>query len=124
MSHSVTCKVLLTNRDHLQAALSRIDGATMKAGIHTEQMYDGKSATGISINLPGWKYPLVVQESGESVYDNFQGRWGDQSHLDSLVQEYTIETLRAEAATHNYLCDLARQPDGTVVMQMTQLAIG
>jgi hypothetical protein len=55
-------------------------------------------ATGLAVRLPDWQYPVVCQtESGELLYDNFSGAWGEQRELDKFLQAYAIEKARLEA---------------------------
>lgn len=44
-------------------------------------------ATGYCVELPDWRSPVAFQtRNGEVKFDNFNGRWGHQSRLDSLLQ--------------------------------------
>jgi len=54
-------------------------------------------ATGLAVELPGWRYPVVCQtETGELRYDNFGGRWGAESELHRFQQAYAIEKVKLE----------------------------
>jgi hypothetical protein len=54
--------------------------------------------TGLTVELPGWTYPIVCDLStGQIAFDNYNGRWGDQSKLDALLQMYTVEKAKIEA---------------------------
>ena len=49
-------------------------------------------------NLPDWIYPVVCNlSSGQLHFDNFDGRWGDQKHLDRFLQAYAVEKTKIEA---------------------------
>src|SRR5262245_44129074 len=89
MSHivSINCKV----RDPVAvaAACQRLGLSAPVQG--TARLYSGE-ATGLLVQLPGWQYPVVIDTgTGELRYDNYNGRWGDQQHLDRLVQMYSVE---------------------------------
>ena len=49
------------------------------------RFYDGKTAEGLSIKLPGWSHPLVITDSGTCVYDNYHGSWGNIEELVKLT---------------------------------------
>lgn len=58
------------------------------------KMYDGNIVSGIGIYLPGWKFPAVLTEQNELVYDNYNGAWGKESELNKFNNEYAVETQR------------------------------
>ena len=39
---------------------------------------------------------VVDTANGQVHYDNFEGRWGEQSQLDRLLQAYAVEKTRME----------------------------
>ena len=75
--------------------------------------------SGLGIQLPDWKYVVVCDlSSGQLQYDNYEGRWGDQEHLDRFLQRYAVEKCRIESRkqghclTERYLqrCKKAARP--------------
>lgn len=45
------------------------------------RLFSGE-ASGLSVKLPGWQYPVVVDTAEGSIkYDNYEGRWGDPAEL-------------------------------------------
>lgn len=55
-------------------------------------------ATGLGVELPGWRYPVVCDtSSGQVHFDNYGGRWGEQSRLDSFLQAYAVQKASIEA---------------------------
>lgn len=53
---------------------------------------------GYGLNLPGWKYTVVVDDiSGTIIYDNHNGSWGRTDELDSLLQAYTVAAIEEDA---------------------------
>ncbi|QDU28683.1 hypothetical protein ETAA8_37860 [Anatilimnocola aggregata] len=61
------------------------------------------SAAGLGIKLPGWTYPVVCDLStGQVAFDNYVGRWGEQSKLDALLQMYAVEKAKIEARKKGY----------------------
>ena len=59
--------------------------------------------TGLGIELPHWKYPVVAtsddsgQLTGQLRFDNYNGRWGSQEFLDQFLQLYAVEKAKIEA---------------------------
>lgn len=128
MSHTIRMKVKLSDTPLLQKVVSQHKGAhfvsTRGTRVATAAEAQGtfrqysESPTGIGIKLPDWQYPVVVGADGVLAVDNFDGRWGDQAHLDALVQAYSIAKTRQEAAASNMLLASERQlADGTVVLE-------
>ncbi|MGL6195474.1 MAG: DUF1257 domain-containing protein, partial [Thermoguttaceae bacterium] len=67
------------------------------------------------VNLPNWVYPVVCKlDTGELLFDNFNGKWGDKSQLDKFVQTYSLEKATLEARKKGY--SVYEQPlaDGSV----------
>jgi len=65
--------------------------------------------------LPGWKYPAVFDlKTGECQFDNYEGSWGQESHLDSLKQGYAIEAAKAKAEADGCEVEEMLLEDGSV----------
>jgi hypothetical protein len=86
-----------------------------EAATGAHRLYGG-SATGIGIKLKEWNYPVVVNpEKGEISFDNFGGSWGEEDHLDGLVQGYCVEKTKVEAMMQNLsMANEEVEADGTV----------
>ena len=100
MSHIVTIQTQVRDPAALAAACRRIGVASPVAG--RARLYSGE-ARGLLVNLPGWRYPVVVDTAAGSLhYDNYGGNWGEQAQLDRLLQAYAVEkaTLEARRAGH------------------------
>jgi len=73
MSHIVQIRTELRDATALAAACRRLNLAEPAAG--TAKLYSGEAA-GLLVQLPGWKYPCVIDTASGSVrYDNFEGNW-------------------------------------------------
>jgi hypothetical protein len=48
------------------------------------------------------------------LYDNYEGRWGDQQHLDSFLQNYAVEKARIEARKQGHTMTEQKLADGSV----------
>ena len=95
MSHLVTIKTQIRDPIALVAACRRLGLPEPVQG--TAKLYSGE-ASGLIVQLPGWRYPAVVDTAaGEVQYDNFKGIWGNQAELDRLLQAYAVEKSRIEA---------------------------
>jgi hypothetical protein len=86
----------------------------------TAQLFSGE-AEGFLVQLPGWQYPVVIDTlSGVVCYDNFQGRWGDQQHLDRFLQLYAVERAKLEARKKGYTVSEQSLQDGSIKLQIIQ----
>lgn len=95
MSHIVTIKTQIRDPNALAAACRRLGLETPVQG--KARLYTAE-AEGLVVNLPGWRYPVVVDTAaGAARYDNYGGAWGDQAQLDRLLQAYAVEKARIEA---------------------------
>lgn len=111
MSHIVTVKMELKDEEAIKAAVDRMEGASYVNGTYedslgTHKMYYGQKAEGVAVNLPGWNHPVVINPTtGECKYDNYGGSWGDQAHLDQLVQLYGVEVAKTQALLHGHVAN-------------------
>jgi len=80
----------------------------------TAKLFSGE-ATGLLLQLPGWTYPAVIDVSTGNVhYDNFEGRWGDQVHLDDFLQAYAVEKAKLEARKSGHVVSEQSLTDGSI----------
>jgi hypothetical protein len=69
----------------------------VRAPVHRTVRLFRDEATGLAVELSGWRYPVVCQtETGELRYDNFSGRWGAEQELHRFQQTYAIEKAKLE----------------------------
>ena len=112
MSHIVTIRTQARDPAAIAAACERLKLPPPTVG--SFQLFSAHAA-GHAIHLPGWRYPLVCDTaSGELRYDNYEGRWGDQRHLDGFLQAYAIEKAKLEARRKGYSATEQPLPDGSV----------
>ena len=112
MSHIVVIKTQVRDPAALAAACTRLGLAAPTQGI--AELFSGQ-ATGLLVNLPGWRFPVVVDiQAGQVHYDNFNGAWGSQTELDRLLQAYAIEKARIEARKAGHAVTEQPLPDGSV----------
>ena len=79
MSHIVEIKTEIRDEQAVKAACARLN---LPQPEHKTARLFSATATGLCVQLPGWQYPVVCElATGALKYDNFNGRWGDQSYL-------------------------------------------
>jgi hypothetical protein len=118
MSHIVTIQTKLHDPVAVTAACMRLGLAAPVQG--TAQLFSGQ-ATGLLVQLPGWQYPAVIDTlTGTVRYDNYHGRWGDQQHLDRLIQIYSVEKTKIEAKKRGYSVTERALQDGSILVQVQE----
>lgn len=116
MSHIIQLDLRIT-RPELLADIARQRGiavarnATVRLFSHT--------LTGMALSLPGWRYPVVVDADGVLHYDNYNGRWGNIAALNSLVQDYVVETVLQDARLAGQSVTRHTLDDGTIVLRVS-----
>ena len=120
MSHIVTVKAQIRDPAALLAACHRLG---LAAPVHeTVRLFSGE-ATGWTVRLPNWQYPVVADaNTGQLSYDNFNGRWGSDAELHRLLQSYAIEKTKLEARRKGYAVTESPLSDGSV--KLTVLVAG
>jgi hypothetical protein len=112
LSHIVTIQTQIKDPAALCAACRRLGLAEPVQG--TAQFY-ANEATGLIVNLPGWRYPVVVDiATAEIRLDNFNQAWGEQSQLDRLMQAYACEKAKLEARRQGHAVTEQPLPDGSI----------
>ena len=100
MSHIVTITTEIRDVAALRLACSRL---SLAEPAHRTAKLFSSEATGYCVELPKWRYPVVCDvESGQTSYDNYEGRWGDPVHLNRLLQNYAVEKTKLEARRSGY----------------------
>ena len=118
MSHIVQIQTKLYDPAAITATCRRLGLAEPVHG--TARLYGGE-ATGLLVQLPGWQYPAVIDPTaGVGRYDNFGGHWGDQQHLDRLIQIYSVEKSKIEAKKKGYSYSERALQDGSILVQIRE----
>lgn len=117
MSHTVTVKTQFKNHTILKKVCDRLK-YKMKKGAITQKFYSSTASGDLSIEIPGWRYPIVVKDGNASM-DNFNGSWGKQEQFDQLSQEYAKEVSIQEAHNAGYTVEQRQLVNGTVELYLT-----
>jgi hypothetical protein len=118
VSHVVSIKSQVKDAEALAAACRRLG---LAAPVHeTVELFSG-TVTGLAVRLPDWQYPVVVDVAlGELQIDNYNGAWGNQSWLDRLLQNYSVEKARIEARRKGYAVQESTLQDGSIKLQILE----
>ena len=112
MSHIVEIKTEVRDEQAVKAACTRLN---LTAPEHKTCRLFSTSATGLCVQLPGWNYPVVASlETGQVQYDNYNGHWGEQKHLNSFLQAYAVEKARIEARKKGHSVTETALQDGSI----------
>ena len=117
MSHVVTIATSFRNMEILKKAAAKC-GAEIeiaKKGQTLSRRLFRTDVTGIAeIKLKGWAYPIIVQEDGTCLGDNYGGAWGKKKELDALIVEYAKELVESNLRKQGYRLHKTRiEEDGT-----------
>ena len=95
MSHIVSIRTQVRDPVAIEAACRRL---RLPAPTHGTAKLFTSEASGVIVQLPRWKYPVVCDTvTGDVRYDNYNGRWGDQKELARFLQSYAVEKAKIEA---------------------------
>ncbi len=112
MSHIVEIKTEIRDEQALRAACTRLQ---LAAPEHKTVRLFSATATGLAVQLPGWSYPVVCNlQTGQAQYDNYNGHWGEQKHLNSFLQAYAVEKAKIEARKKGHSVSETRLQDGSI----------
>ena len=116
MSHLVTIQAQVRERAALSLACARL---RLGSPVHRTVRLFSSQETGLAVELPGWRYPVVCQtETGQLKYDNFGGRWGEQKELDRFLQAYAVELVIRQARRQGQTAIEQPLPDGSIRVQI------
>jgi len=117
MSHIVTIKVQVKDATALAAACRRLG---LGAPVEGDHRVFGQQVQGHGVTLPGWSYPVVFNlVTGEGKFDNYNGAWGDQSHLDGLLQAYGVELAKTMLRKKGFSPRESLRSDGSIQVTCT-----
>ena len=119
MSHIVTVQTKIRDPAAVAAACQRLNLAAPVQG--TVQLFSGE-ATGLIVQLPNWRYPVVIDTAtGEVRFDNFEEIWGEQVQLNRLLQSYAVEKAKLEARARGHTVNEQVLSDGSIRVQIIEV---
>jgi hypothetical protein len=112
LSHIVEIKTEIRDEQAVRAACTRLN---LAAPEHKTVRLFNATATGLCVQLPGWNYPVVANlQTGQVQYDNFNGHWGEQKHLNQFLQGYAVEKAKIEARKKGHSVTETALQDGAI----------
>ena len=112
MSHIVTIRTEIRDAAALTAACRRL---SLPVPVRESVKLFSGEATGHAVRLPNWRYPVVCHlGSGQLEFDNYEGRWGDPTQLNSLRRAYAIEKATIESRKQGHTVAEQQLDDGSV----------
>lgn len=112
MSHVVEIKTEIRDEAAVRAACTRLQ---LSPPEHKTVRLFSATATGLCISLPGWSYAVVCNtDTGQVQYDNYEGHWGEQAHLNKFLQAYAVEKARLEARKKGHTVTETALQDGSI----------
>jgi hypothetical protein len=112
LSHIVEIRTEVRDEQAVRAACARLQLAAPEN--KTVRLFSA-TTTGLCVQLPGWTYPVVCNtQTGAVQYDNYNGHWGEQKHLNAYLQAYAVEKAKIEARKKGHTVTEARLQDGSI----------
>ncbi len=112
MSHIVQIQTQVRDAAAVAAACRRLG---LPPPVQRTAKLFSSTATGLTVQLPGWSYPVVFDLANGSVtFDNFQERWGKQQELDKFLQAYACERAKIEARKKGHTVSEQTLADGSI----------
>lgn len=118
MSHTSEVATKIKDLNAIKSACKEMGLAEPKT--ETVQLYDGKTYTGVTVRLPGWRYPVVIDtKSGQLHFDNYNGKWGKQAELNRLSQLYGVAKATIIARSKGYQIQRSVLSNGTIRLSVS-----
>lgn len=91
MSHTTTIKTKIKNLKTFEKIAKTNNVQSL--GYKRIKLYSSE-AIGFAYQIPGWKYPIIIQNDGSIVFDNYNNHWGHINDLNKLVGDYAKEIIK------------------------------
>ncbi len=112
MSHIVSIQTQVRDPVAIGTACSRL---SLPLPTNNTFRLFSQSVTGLGVQLPSWRYPVVCDtKTGHVQFDNFGGQWGEPAQLDRFLQAYAIERAKLEARRQGHTCTEQPLHDGSI----------
>jgi hypothetical protein len=121
MSHIVTIASEMTNEEMIRKAAGQLGYAVEHKSGYV--FYDGTVKTGVFVSLPGWRYPVCIEDSGKLFFDNYEGAWGNIAELKTFQNEYALidvtEKLEAQKKQRKIRSYTVSRKDDEIVVEVS-----
>jgi hypothetical protein len=112
VSHIVQIQTQVRDPVAIHAACRRL---CLAAPVQTTVQLFSNEASGLAVELPSWRYPVVCDvATGQIKFDNYGGAWGDQAKLDQFLQAYAAEKAKLEARKRGHSVIEQALADGSI----------
>jgi hypothetical protein len=112
LSHIVQIKTQVRDAAAVIAACQRLH--LQPPVMQTAKLFT-TTATGLTVQLPNWRYPIVCDlVSGDVKFDNYGGHWGNQEELSGFLQAYAAEKAKLEARRRGHSVTEQTLADGSI----------
>jgi hypothetical protein len=112
LSHTVTIKSEVRDAAAVKAACQRL---SLPDPVQGKTMLFSGEVEGLAVQLPDWIYPVVCNTAtGQVQYDNFNGRWGNESCLQRFLQAYAAEKVKIESHKKGHVVTESQLADGSI----------
>ena len=112
LSHIVEIKTEVRDEQAVKAACARLN---LAPPVNKSARLFNETVSGLCIELPGWQYPIVANlQTGQLQYDNYNGHWGEQKHLNAFLQGYAVEKSKIEARKKGHMVTETALQDGSI----------
>lgn len=116
MSHIVHIQTEIRDLASIQTACDRL---LLPKPVFGETKLFNTSAIGWAVQLPDWRFPIVCDiATAKIAFDNFGGRWGDESQLHKFLQAYAVERTKLEARRQGHCVQEHPLADGSIRVQI------
>ncbi|MEK6238949.1 MAG: DUF1257 domain-containing protein [Planctomycetales bacterium] len=116
MSHIVEIQTKVRDEIAARAACKRLGLKEPTRG--TFKLFNVE-ATGLAVELPGWRYPAVCDlDTGDVRFDTYQGKWGEEQQLHRFLQTYAVEKTKLEARKQGYTVTEQSLKNGSVKLNV------
>ena len=116
MSHIVQIQTEVRDPVAIQTACGRLK---LPVPVFGEAKLFTSSAVGWAVKLPDWRFPIVCDVATAKIaFDNFGGRWGDESQLHKFLQAYAVERAKHEARRQGHSVQEQLLTDGSIRLQI------
>ena len=111
MSITKNLDTKLTNPKILEKTCKQLKYMFSKDATYT--FYDGKTVTGIMIEVPSSSYPIMVDSEGELFHDNMP-----QRVLNNIVQNYAVTGILTNAHNLGFMSNVQKCKNGSIEVEV------